>query len=117
TEAIATTPAPAPNPPTANVPLPDKAPSAKAPTPRVEDSGSPPGTTVAALLDVSSTPGEADLYIDERFFGHTPATTIILTPGSHKIAVKKSGFVVWEKRMKLPSGPTNVSAELLPKSK
>ena len=108
---------PAPKPPTVNLPSPDKAPAAKSPTPKTGDSLPAVGTTVAALIDVSSTPSGADVYIDEQFFGHTPATTIILTPGSHKIAVKKSGFVVWEKRMKLPSGPTNVSAELLPKSK
>lgn len=125
TESIASSSAPAAKPPAANATSPDQAPSAnastrdktpslKASTSKTDDSA-PKDATEAALVDVSSTPPGADVYIDENFFGRTPATTIILTPGNHKIAVKKSGFVVWEKKMKLPSGPTNVNAELLPK--
>ena len=114
---IASTTAPASKPPTANVLSPEKAPAAKAPAPKAEDSAPSEGATEAALVEVFSTPPEADLYIDEHFFGRTPTTTIILAPGDHKIAVKKSGFAVWQKRMKLPSGPTNVKAELLPRSK
>lgn len=105
TEAIASTPAPATKPP-----------AAKATPPKAEDSGSSADTTVAALLDVSSTPAEADVYVDDHLSGRTPST-LILMPGNHKIAVKKSGFVVWQKKMKLPSGPSNVNAELLPKPK
>lgn len=112
TESIASTTAPA-----ANATSLDKAPSVKTSTSKTDDSAPSKGATEAALVDVSSTPPGADVYIDGNFFGRTPATTIILTPGDHKIAVKKSGFVVWEKKMKLPSGPTNVNAELLPKSK
>ena len=69
------------------------------------------------MIDVSSTPTGADVYIDERFFGRTPATTIILMPGNHKIALKKDGFVVWKKKLKLPSGRINVEAQLLAKAK
>ena len=98
-------PAPAPKPP-----------KAKAPTPKADLARST-GTTDAALVDISSTPAGADVYIDELFFGSTPATTIILTPGDHKIAVKKDGFVVWQKKLNLPSGRTNVDAELLPRAK
>lgn len=104
-EAIASTPAPA------TKPL-----AAKTPTSKAEDSGASADTTVAALLDVSSTPAEAEVYVDDHLSGRTPST-LILMPGNHKIAVKKSGFVVWQKKMKLPSGPSNVNAELLPKSK
>ena len=100
--------------PSANTSTRDKAPSLNASTSNTDDSA-PKGATEAALVDVSSTPPGADVYIDENFFGRTPATTIILRPGNHKIAVKKSGFVVWQKKMNLPSGPTNVNAELLPK--
>lgn len=111
TESIASASAPS-----ANATTLDKAPSVKASTSKTDGSGSSAGTTVAALLDVSSTPAEADVYVDDHLSGRTPST-LILMPGNHKIAVKKSGFVVWQKKMKLPSGPTNVNAELLPKSK
>ena len=90
---------------------------AKASTPKADHLARSTGTAEAALVDVSSTPAGADVYIDELFFGSTPATTIILTPGDHKIAVKKDGFVVWQKKLSLPSGRTSVDAELLPKAK
>lgn len=106
--------------PAAGAPMPapaPKPPKAKAPTPKADHLARSGATTDAALVDISSTPAGADVYIDELFFGSTPATTIILTPGDHKIAVKKDGFVVWQKKLSLPSGRTNVDAELLPKAK
>lgn len=102
---IASAPPPAPKPLTA-----------KATTPKANDTASSPGTTVAALLDVSSTPTEADVYVDERLSGRTPST-LILMPGDHKIVIKKNGFVVWKKKFNLPSGRTNVDAALVPKAK
>ena len=104
----------------AGVPMPAPAPKplkAKAPTAKANVLAGSTGTAEAALVDISSTPAGADVYIDELFFGSTPATTIILTPGDHKFAVKKDGFVVWQKKLNLPSGRTNVDAELLPKAK
>ena len=94
-----------------------KALTKKTPAPKTKISTSSTGTTEAALVDVSSTPAGADVYVDERLVGQTPATTIILMPGSHKIAVKKDGFVVWRKTLTLPSGRTNLAAELFHKSK
>lgn len=109
--------APAP-PPTK---FPPKAPSANGPAPETSapktgDSASPAGTVEAALLDVSSSPTEADIYVDERLSGRTPST-LILMPGDHEMVIKKRGFVVWQRKFKLPSGRTNVDAELVPKAK
>ena len=73
-------------------------------------------TIVAALVDVSSTPDGADVHVDGSLWGKTPST-MILSPGSHEIAIKKSGFHVWRKRFKLSSGHINVIAELVPKAK
>jgi hypothetical protein len=87
-----------------------------APTAKADDSASSTDGTDAALLDLSSTPTEADVYIDEHFSCRTPST-IILMPGSYKIAIKKSGFVVWQKKFKLASGRITVAAELVPKTK
>jgi hypothetical protein len=103
TEQAASTPAPAPR-------------KAKAPTPKADSLARSTSTADAALLDVSSTPPGADVYVDEQLSGHTPAT-IILVPGDHRVVIKKSGFVVWQKKFKLPSGSTNVDAELVPKAK
>ena len=92
-------------------------PVSKTPVSNSNDPASSPDTTVAALVDVSSTPAGADVYIDEHLFGRTPATTIILMPGDHKIVIKKNGFVVWKTKFNLPSGHTNVDAALVPKAK
>ena len=112
---IASTPALAPKPPAAKAPTLDKGPAPNAPTPKADDSASSVGTD-AALLDVSSIPTEADVYVDEHFSGRTPST-LILMPGDHKIAIKKSGFAVWQRKLKLTSGRVNLDAQLLPKSK
>ena len=110
-ETATSTPAPA-----SKLPAP-KAGTPKAATPKADGLVASTGATEAALVDVSSTPPGADVYIDERFFGQTPATTIILMPGNHTIAVRKSGFVPWQKKLNLPSGRTNVDAALIPKAK
>ena len=92
-------------------------PVSKTPVSKSNDTPPSPGTMVAALVDVSSSPPGADVYIDEHLFGRTPATTIILMPGDHKIVIKKNGFVVWKSKFNLPSGHTNVDAALVPKAK
>lgn len=97
-------------------PAPDT-PVSKTPVSKSNDTPPSPGTLVAALVDVSSTPPGADVYIDEHLFGRTPATTIILMPGDHKIVIKKNGFVVWKSKFNLPSGHTNVDAALVPKAR
>ena len=99
---------------------PTQAPGATASTPtpvlKTDDPASSMDTTEAALIDVSSTPTGADIYIDEQFFGRTPST-VVLRPGAHEITIKKGGFVVWQKKFKLSSGLINVDAELVPKAK
>lgn len=100
-----------PKTPTSDRPIP------KTPESKPNDTSSSPDTTVAALVDVSSTPAGADVYIDEHLFGRTPATTIILMPGDHKIVIKKNGFVIWKSKFNLPSGHTNIDAALVPKAK
>lgn len=86
------------------------------PAPKKDHSAPSGDTREAALLDVSSIPAEADVYVDERLSGQTPST-LILMPGDHKIVIKKSGFAVWKKKFNLPSGRTNVDAALVPKAK
>ena len=91
-------------------------PSTPAPPLKTDDSASPRDTTEAALVDVSSTPTGADVDVDGRLFGRTPST-IILSPRSHEITIKKSGFIVWRKKFKLSGGHINVNVELVPKAK
>ena len=90
--------------------------STPAPTPKADDSAPSTDTKEAALIDVSSTPTGAEVYIDDHFFGRTPST-ILLRPGDHEVTIEKSGFIVWQKKFKLSSGHSNVDAELVPKPK
>jgi hypothetical protein len=69
-----------------------------------------------ATVDIASTPSGADIEIDGKFVGNTPST-IDIPPGDHEIAVKKSGFANWDKKISVSAGHINVSAELTPETK
>jgi len=43
--------------------------------------------------------------------GSTPST-IGVSPGDHNIAVKKSGFKVWERKIKVTTGKIQITADL-----
>jgi len=72
--------------------------------------------TAMTLVDIASSPSGADIEVDGKFVGSTPSS-IKLSPGDHEIAVKKSGFTVWDRKMSVPAGHINLSAELSPEAK
>lgn len=63
-------------------------------------------------LSIASAPDGADIEVDGTFVGNTPSD-LQVTDGEHTIAVKKTGFKDWERKMKV-SGGSNVhlNAEL-----
>jgi hypothetical protein len=67
--------------------------------------------STAAKISVSSTPANADIEVDGSFVGNTPSA-IDVTPGEHSVAIKKSGYKAWERKLKVTGGTVNVSAEL-----
>ena len=67
------------------------------------------------LVDIASTPPGADIEVDGKFVGSTPSS-ISVSPGDHDIAVKKSGFAVWDKKVSVSTGHINLSAELVPQA-
>lgn len=73
--------------------------------------------TAAALaqLDIASTPSGADIMIDGKFVGSTPSS-ISVAPGDHDVAVKKTGFADWNRKVTVLSGHTNLTAELATQS-
>ena len=85
----------------------------RAPAPNLVPAAAAQTTPAAAVgkISVSSTPPNADIEIDGSFVGNTPSM-IEVTPGDHAIAVKKSGYKTWERKMKIMNGAINVSAEL-----
>lgn len=86
-----------------NEPLP--APAAK------PDQAAAPAAAAQASLAVESTPAGADVEIDGAFVGNTPST-LTVTPGSHKVSVKKKGFAEWTKTLNVTGGTVHLNAEL-----
>jgi hypothetical protein len=66
----------------------------------------PAATPTTAKLSVASVPDGADIEVDGSFVGNTPSD-IDVAAGDHTVAVKKSGFQTWERKVKV-SGGSNV---------
>jgi hypothetical protein len=56
--------------------------------------------TVASTVSFSSEPNGADIYIDGKFVGQTPAT-ISVQPGSHVVLVKAMGRKNWQRDLEV----------------
>jgi hypothetical protein len=57
----------------------------------------------ASSIVIKSDPSGADIEIDGKFAGSTPST-LQLKIGEHRITIKKSGFVVWERTLDMTAG-------------
>jgi hypothetical protein len=54
-------------------------------------------------VEIISTPDAAEITVDDKYRGSTPAT-LRLAPGDHKIRLEKQGFGAWEKTLTVASG-------------
>jgi len=79
--------------------------------PEVASAPAPSASPMLAAISIDSTPIGADIEIDRGFVGNAPST-INLSPGSHKIVVKKKGFADWSKTLNVTGGTVHLSAEL-----
>lgn len=68
----------------------------------------PAGVTRVAI---HSQPEGADIEVDGSYVGSTPST-LPMTPGRHKIVVRKRGFEDWEREIQFMGGETQVQADL-----
>jgi len=75
----------------------------------VSDNSATPA--VASKIAVSSIPANADITLDGSFVGNTPSE-IEVAPGDHTLTLSKSGFKVWERKVKATGGNVNINAEL-----
>ena len=71
----------------------------------------PSPSASAPKVTVASTPEGADIEIDGSFVGNTPSS-IELTPGEYQVMVKKSGYKVWTRKLKVSGGEVKLNAEL-----
>jgi hypothetical protein len=63
-------------------------------------------------LSVTSAPDSADIELDGNFVGNTPSD-VQVSEGDHTVAVKKSGFKNWERKLKVSAGSSvHLNAEL-----
>jgi hypothetical protein len=69
-----------------------------------------------AQVQVTSAPDGADIEIDGIFVGDTPSA-VGVAPGQHDLAVKKTGFKLWERKIAVSSGQVHVNAVLEPDAK
>jgi len=87
-------------------PPPVPASAAAAPTPAA------PASPSTAKLSVASVPDGADIEVDGGFVGNTPSD-VQVPEGKHTVAVKKSGFKDWERKLKVSAGSSvHLNAEL-----
>ena len=68
-------------------------------------------TSSTSKISASLSPANADIELDGSFVGNTPSV-IDVTAGDHSVAVKKSGYKPWERKLKVTGGVVNISAEL-----
>jgi hypothetical protein len=95
--------APATAPPPSRRPAPTKpaaAPATSAP--------SPASPVTATLTIVSDVPG-AQVFLDRRFVGTTPATAADVAPGSHQINVSAPGFDPYVETIEVGAGPREIA--------
>ncbi len=68
------------------------------------------GLASMAAVSFASTPDGADITVDGKFMGNTPAT-LQLKPGDHTLLIEKATFHPWTRTMSV-SGTSNVNATL-----
>lgn len=79
------------------------------PQPVIVSASAAPAT---AKLSVLSVPDGADIEVDGSFVGNAPSD-VQVPEGEHSIAVKKSGFKTWERKLKVTAGSSvKLNAEL-----
>ena len=66
-----------------------------------------------AQLTVSSTPDGAEIDIDRDAVGNTPIS-VPLSHGEHWVTLRKAGYQLWRRRIKIEGSPLELNAELVP---
>ena len=107
----AAVPAPTPDGSAATAAAPKPGPAAPGTAPRPMD---PP--VKLRLLEVLSTPGEAEVWLDDELVGKTPLRGDLLDEGEHVVRLRKKGYAAAKRNIKAGSGPGRLSIRLKPLS-
>jgi hypothetical protein len=65
------------------------------------------------LVNFTSTPDGADIYVDEQFVGNSPAA-LKLKIGKSVISAKKMGYSDWVREISISDGAVSLNANLVP---
>jgi hypothetical protein len=69
-------------------------------------------SAVSAKIQLESNPSGADIEVDGSFVGNTPSD-VQVTDGEHTVAVKKTGFKDWQRKLKVTGGSSvHLNAQL-----
>ena len=66
-------------------------------------------------LSVTSNPPSADIEVDGELMGMTPSV-LQLNVGEHTIALRKAGYKLWQRKMKVVAGDIKLNADLEPET-
>ncbi len=76
------------------------------------DSNAEASSVKSARIQLDSNPSGADIEVDGKFVGNTPSE-LRITEGDHAVAVKKTGFKDWQRKLSVSAGSTvHLSADL-----
>ena len=59
------------------------------------------------IISLETYPKGAEVYINKKLFGKTPAERISLQPGIYDVEVKKEGFETWQKSLEVYENEIN----------
>jgi hypothetical protein len=83
-------------------------------SPQPSTPASPPALDGVGTVSISSDPDGAEIFVDDKFHGNTPAT-LKLPTGSHSIVLKFPGRADWRRTLEvLKSSKTSLKATLEP---
>jgi len=72
----------------------------------------PPVAASTCKLSLVSIPDSADIEVDGSFVGNTPSD-VQIAEGDHTVTVRKTGFQLWERKLKVTAGSSvHLNAEL-----
>lgn len=64
-------------------------------------------------LSIASNPDGAEIEIDGAFMGNSPAV-LELEPGDHTVTLRKAGYRLWQRKMRVSAGQARLNGALEP---
>ncbi|MGA2982985.1 MAG: PEGA domain-containing protein [Terriglobia bacterium] len=81
-----------------------------------ETSAVPPTqSATVSKLSVTSNPDNAEIEVDGELMGTTPSV-LDLSVGEHTIVLRKTGYKLWQRRMKVVTGEIKLNGDLEPEN-